>query len=219
MACQCADLPDGGHAHGTGPVHRIRPLIGLVAVAMLLSRAVVVFGLVPQLARLPDSEPVSRGYQLVMYWGGLRGAIAIAIVLSLPDFPAREALVTIVMGAVLFTLLVQGLTVEPLVRRLGLPAGVRGAGGGARGGAARQAGQPGRCGRLERDEIFSPRVAAQLREDAERTSPGWRRKFPISPRVCRKRRRVPSSPCGPCPGEDPLRRTVPSRSDRRLDLA
>jgi len=46
-------------------------LIALVAVAMLISRAVVVFGLVPQLARLPDSEPVSKAYQLVMYWGVL----------------------------------------------------------------------------------------------------------------------------------------------------
>jgi Na+:H+ antiporter len=40
--------------------------------------------------------------------------------LSLPAFPERETLVALVMGAVLFTLLVQGLTIEPLVRWLGL---------------------------------------------------------------------------------------------------
>ena len=55
-----------------------------------------------------------------MYWGGLRGAIAIAIVLSLPDFEHRETFVALVMGAVLFTLLVQGITMEPLVALLGL---------------------------------------------------------------------------------------------------
>jgi CPA1 family monovalent cation:H+ antiporter len=55
-----------------------------------------------------------------MFWGGLRGAVALAIVLSLPAFPEREIFVALVMGAVLFTLLVQGLTIERLVRRLGL---------------------------------------------------------------------------------------------------
>ncbi len=95
-------------------------LILWVAIAMLISRAVVVFGLVPQLARLPNSEPVSKAYQLVMYWGGLRGAIALAIVLSLPAFDYKDTLVAVVMGAVLFTLLVQGLSIENLVNRLGL---------------------------------------------------------------------------------------------------
>ncbi len=144
------------------------PQIVLVAVAMLLSRAVVVFGLVPQLARLKDSEPVSRGYQLVMYWGGLRGAIAIAIVLSLPEFPAREALVVIVMGAVLFTLLVQGLTVEPLVRRLGLhlPEFAERVAEAEAELHAKQASLAG-IDRLEHGEFFSARVAKTLREDAE----------------------------------------------------
>jgi CPA1 family monovalent cation:H+ antiporter len=55
-----------------------------------------------------------------MFWGGLRGAIAIAIVLSLPDFEYAETFIALVMGVVLFTLLVQGLTIEPLMRWLGL---------------------------------------------------------------------------------------------------
>ena len=41
-----------------------------------------------------------------MYWGGLRGAITLVIVLSLPELPLRERLITVVMGAVLFTLVV-----------------------------------------------------------------------------------------------------------------
>ena len=91
-----------------------------VLLAMLVSRLLVVFGLVPLAGRLPGAEPVSLRYQSVMFWGGLRGAIALAIVLSLPQFEQGEAFVTVVMGAVLFTLLVPGLTIEPLVRFLGL---------------------------------------------------------------------------------------------------
>ncbi len=91
-----------------------------VIAAMLLSRAAVIFGLVPLVGKLPGSLPVGRAYQAVMYWGGLRGAIALAIVLSLDDFPHKETFVALVMGAVLFTLLVQGLSIETLVHRLGL---------------------------------------------------------------------------------------------------
>ena len=91
-----------------------------VIAAMLVARAVVVFGLVPLVGLLPNSAPVSRDYQAVMYWGGLRGAIALAIVLSLTGFEYADTFVAIVMGSVLFTLLVQGLTIEGLVHRLGL---------------------------------------------------------------------------------------------------
>ena len=91
-----------------------------VLVAMLVSRAVVIFGLVPLSSRLPGVEEVSRPFQTVMWWGGLRGAIALAIVLSLDELEQADTLVALVMGAVLFTLLVQGLSIEKLVRYLGL---------------------------------------------------------------------------------------------------
>ncbi len=93
----------------------------LIAIfAMLISRALVIYSLVPALGRLPGAEAVSRSYQTVMYWGGLRGAVAIAVVLSLGDFEWTRAFTAVVMGAVLFTLIVQGLTMEPLMRWLGL---------------------------------------------------------------------------------------------------
>ena len=91
-----------------------------VVAAMLVSRAVLIYALVPLQGRLPGSEPVSRQYQTVMFWGGLRGAIALAIVLSLPVFPHSELFMPLTTGAVLFTLLAQGLTIETLMRRLGL---------------------------------------------------------------------------------------------------
>ncbi len=145
-------------------------LIALVAAAMLVSRAVVVFGLVPQLARLPGSEPVSRAYQMVMYWGGLRGAIALAIVLSLPDFGYRDTLIAVVMGAVLFTLLVQGLSIEALVHRLGLDQPDFADLVAEKEGAlhAKEVSLAS-IGRLEQGGVFSQRVATRLRTESEQT--------------------------------------------------
>ena len=100
-----------------GALNDAAHILPWVIVAMLISRAVVVYGLVPIAGRF--SAPVERAYQTVMYWGGLRGAIALAIVLSL-DFAFADTFVAVVTGAVLFTLLVQGLTIEKLVKRLGL---------------------------------------------------------------------------------------------------
>ncbi|HKI73368.1 MAG TPA: sodium:proton antiporter, partial [Pseudomonadales bacterium] len=97
-------------------------LIAAVALAMLVSRAAVVFLLVPLVGKLPGSEPTSLPWQGVMYWGGLRGAIAIAIVLSLPHFAYKDTLIAVVLGAVLFTLIVEGLSIEPMVKWLGLDA-------------------------------------------------------------------------------------------------
>ena len=95
-------------------------LIALVCVGMLISRAVVVFGVVPLLGKLPGAEPIGMPYRMVMYWGGLRGAIALAIVLAMPEFEYKDTLVAVVMGAVIFTLVVQGLSIETLVKKLKL---------------------------------------------------------------------------------------------------
>jgi CPA1 family monovalent cation:H+ antiporter len=103
-----------------GVLWEARGLLLWVIVALLVSRAAVVYGLMPLVGRLPNSTPVNLSYRTVMFWGGLRGAIALAIALSLPTLDQRQGLIVLVMGAVLFTLIVQGLTVEPLMRVLGL---------------------------------------------------------------------------------------------------
>lgn len=54
-----------------------------------------------------------------MFWGGLRGSLSIALVLSLPTAaPGRSQLVTMIFGAVIFSLLIQGLSLGSLLARL-----------------------------------------------------------------------------------------------------
>jgi monovalent cation:H+ antiporter, CPA1 family len=57
----------------------------------------------------------------VLTWGGLRGGISIALALTLQPSPYRGALLAVCYAVVVFTILVQGLTMKPLVRRLYRP--------------------------------------------------------------------------------------------------
>jgi CPA1 family monovalent cation:H+ antiporter len=55
-----------------------------------------------------------------MFWGGLRGALALALALGVPDsLPYRQEILTVTFGVIAFSVFVQGLTVTPLLRRLG----------------------------------------------------------------------------------------------------
>lgn len=97
----------------------------LVAVlAILLSRAVVVYSLTWLHSRLNGEGAIPRPFRHVMYWGGLRGAISLALALTLTGEVfgnvIGEELRVMTFGVVLFTLLVQGTTIERLIRNLGL---------------------------------------------------------------------------------------------------
>jgi len=93
-------------------------------VAILAGRALVIyvlFGPASRLAvRLRGSHQVPLAWLHVLFWAGLRGAVAVAMALSLPvDFPERALLQQITFGIVLFTLLVQGTTAEWVIDRAG----------------------------------------------------------------------------------------------------
>jgi CPA1 family monovalent cation:H+ antiporter len=93
----------------------------LIAIlAVLVARAIVVYGLSWLVNRV--AEPIPVKWQHVINWGGLRGAIGLALALSLPISlgPQRDLLIDMAFGVVLFTLLIQGTTMRPLIRRLGI---------------------------------------------------------------------------------------------------
>lgn len=97
------------------------PVIVAGYVAITLARAIVVYGVIGVGQRLMPRRlrhDLSIGYLHVMFWAGLRGAIAIALVLALPpDLPSHDLIAGGVYGIVLITLLVQGTTAGWLVRR------------------------------------------------------------------------------------------------------
>jgi monovalent cation:H+ antiporter, CPA1 family len=97
-------------------------LWGLVGIGV--ARVVVVYGLLGGIAQLIGERthwpkpPI--GWLHVIFWAGLRGAVAVAMALSLPaDFPQRALLQQITFGVVLFTLFAQGTTAELVVARTG----------------------------------------------------------------------------------------------------
>ncbi|MFV2064033.1 MAG: cation:proton antiporter [Chloroflexota bacterium] len=98
------------------------PWVAWGIVGTLVGRAVVVYVLLGGYWRVLSSRSTTpwarEGWLNVLFWSGLRGAVAVAMALSLPlDVPQRALLQEITFGIVLFTLLVQGMTIEPLVRR------------------------------------------------------------------------------------------------------
>ena len=92
----------------------------LIAVAaVLLGRGLSVYLLVP--ISNAFAEKISLRWQHVIFWGGLRGALALALALSLDNrFPDRALLLDLTFGVVIFSILVQALTIKPLLRLLGL---------------------------------------------------------------------------------------------------
>jgi CPA1 family monovalent cation:H+ antiporter len=61
-------------------------------------------------------EKIPLRWQHVAVWRGLRGALALALALSLnSEFPRREQILNLTFGVVIFSILVQGLTINPLV--------------------------------------------------------------------------------------------------------
>jgi CPA1 family monovalent cation:H+ antiporter len=94
-------------------------------ISAFAARAILTHALLPIMSLMRMSVPVSNGFRTVMWWGGLRGAVSLALALAVYEntsFPieVREFIVVLVCGFVLFTLFVNAPTVGIVMRIFGL---------------------------------------------------------------------------------------------------
>ncbi|MGE0120989.1 MAG: cation:proton antiporter [Dongiaceae bacterium] len=100
-------------------------LLGMLVAATLAARAAVLYGLLPLLSVSRMASEVSNAYKLVILWGGLRGAVSLALALAVSGNDAlpedvRRFVAVLATGFVLVTLLVNAPTLRPLLRLLQL---------------------------------------------------------------------------------------------------
>ncbi|WP_139489157.1 Na+/H+ antiporter [Brevibacillus dissolubilis] len=90
-------------------------MVLLAIVIVLVSRSLAVYG------SLLFDKTTPWAWRHVFNWGGLKGSLSIALAFSLPrDFPGREDILVLAFGVVLFSLIIQALTIKPLIQKLGL---------------------------------------------------------------------------------------------------
>lgn len=93
--------------------------LAAATILVLVGRAATIYPLSQLFAR--SRWKISVREQHVLWWGGLRGALALALALALPSrLPLRDEIVIASFAVVAFSVLIQGLTMTPLMRRLGL---------------------------------------------------------------------------------------------------
>lgn len=105
-------------------VELIYPALMLILTAFA-ARFAILFGLMPVLGRVQHAFQVSTAFRWVMFWGGLRGAVALALALFLledPDVPpeVQTFVAALVAVVVMFTLFVNATTIRPMLSGFGL---------------------------------------------------------------------------------------------------
>jgi Na+/H+ antiporter len=108
----------------------------LAVTSVVVGTRLVWFFTVPYLIRAIDRRPAQRArrvgarWRLVMAWSGMRGAVSLAVALALPfttdaggGFPERDLIIFLTFAVIFFTLVVQGLSLPALIRRLGVSDG------------------------------------------------------------------------------------------------
>ncbi|MEG3437329.1 sodium:proton antiporter [Pannus brasiliensis CCIBt3594] len=94
--------------------------IAIAISAVVISRLVSIFGL-GAIGNALTGKIITASERTVLWWGGLRGSVSIALALSVPNaIPYRQEIIDVVFGVVLFTLLVQGLSIQWLLKVLNL---------------------------------------------------------------------------------------------------
>ncbi len=99
--------------------------LAVLVAAAFAARAAVLFGLLPALSASGLAERVSGAYKTVILWGGLRGAVTLALALAITESPfigpeVKRFVGVLATGFVLFTLLVNATTLRPVLRLLKL---------------------------------------------------------------------------------------------------
>ncbi|MBD2296278.1 sodium:proton antiporter [Anabaena sphaerica FACHB-251] len=95
-------------------------IILVTIIAMIVMRALAIY-ILSQVSTAITKSEISAPEQSILWWGGLRGSVSIALALSVPTIlPERDKIIATVFGVVLFTLLAQGLTIKPLLQKLNL---------------------------------------------------------------------------------------------------
>ncbi|MDZ7616107.1 MAG: sodium:proton antiporter, partial [Patescibacteria group bacterium] len=112
-------------SHGMDRLYRVGLVVLAAVFAITVARALLIFGFVPCINKVNRRAPIGFAYQAIMFWGGLRGALPIALAMSLTSEQVggdlnRSLIIDCTLGVVLFTLLVQGTTISWLMNWLGL---------------------------------------------------------------------------------------------------
>ncbi|MEL4897650.1 Na+/H+ antiporter [Crocosphaera sp. Alani8] len=95
-------------------------IIGVAILAVLITRLVSIYGLA-KFSNVFTQVDISLSEQTVLWWGGLRGSVSIALALSVPvSVTGRQDIIDTVFGVVLFTLLIQGLSTQWVLKKLNL---------------------------------------------------------------------------------------------------
>ena len=94
-------------------------LRNILALGLMIPAVLAIRWLSVAASALPLNLRLPRRYAslLILTWGGLRGGLSLAMALSLPESPIKDSILTITYGIVVFSIVVQGLTLEPIARR------------------------------------------------------------------------------------------------------
>ncbi len=96
-----------------------------VFAAALVARGLILWGIMPPFSAVGVSHPLSHGFKLVLWWGGMRGAVTIALALAAAATTGISAgighlILSTAIGYVMATLVINGLTLRPLINLLAL---------------------------------------------------------------------------------------------------